>query len=660
LAAVIGGWAVLVADFAAMLVLDIRLANAGRGELAQLLTPESVIFVPAILSAAVVGAALILRRPRHPVGWLFLALAPAISASGTALGYAAYGAVVRPGALPAAEFVAVVEDRSFIIWLTLLALILLFTPDGRLNGRIWRFAAWAAIIGGAVGFGVGLFRPYDGSDAALAAIENPLELSALVGPLAVVSTTAILVLHAGVLAGAASLVVRYRSARGVARRRLRWLAVAAIPFPVFVVGAYVAATLDNELILILMGGGFVAIIPVTVALAIEQYHLYDVDRLLSRGLTYSLLTALLVACYTAVVVFVGESLGSLGGDSQIPAVVATLAAVSVAGPARRWLQDGLDRRFNRRRFEAVASIRRYVREPSPAVTVEQALRAALGDEQLGVAYWIDEHERWVSEGGAPAGPDPTAVTVQRRGALIAAITFDGARVERGTVEVAAAEARAELENARLRAAIARQLVEVRESRARIVAAQVAERRKIERNLHDGAQQRLLALAFQLRAAEVSQSPERARLTIESAVEQLQLAVRELRDLANGLHPASLSDGGLGAALDDLATRTPLPIRLDATEERFAPEVEQTAWFIVCEAVANAVKHAQSRSVAISASREDGHLRLVVEDDGVGGADPAGQGLRGIADRAEAAGGRLAVAERPGGGTIVIAELPCGS
>jgi signal transduction histidine kinase len=217
-----------------------------------------------------------------------------------------------------------------------------------------------------------------------------------------------------------------------------------------------------------------------------------------------------------------------------------------------------------------------------------------------------------------------------------------------------------MENARHRATIARQLVEVRESRARIVTAQLAERRKIERNLHDGAQQRLLAIAFQLRAAEVSQSPERARLTIDAAVEQLQQAVRELRDLANGLHPASLSEGGLAAALDELAGRTPLPMRLEATPDRFAPEIEEAVWFIACEAVANAVKHAAPHSVAILACRENGYLRLVVEDDGVGGADPAGQGLRGIADRAEAAGGRLAVEARPGGGTMVIAELPCGS
>jgi signal transduction histidine kinase len=250
--------------------------------------------------------------------------------------------------------------------------------------------------------------------------------------------------------------------------------------------------------------------------------------------------------------------------------------------------------------------------------------------------------------------------VQRRGVLLAAIGFDGARVERRTAEEAAAEARAELENARHRATIARQLVEVRESRARIVAAQLAERRKIERNLHDGAQQRLLGLALQLRAAEVSQNPDRAWHTIDTAVDQLQQAVGELRDLANGLHPAALSDGGLVAALDDLADRTPLPMRLAVTADRFAPEVEAAAWFIACEAVANAVKHAAPRSVAIWVRQKDDLLQLEIADDGVGGADPAGQGLRGIADRAEAAGGRLAVEARPGGGTVVIAELPCGS
>ena len=402
------------------------------------------------------------------------------------------------------------------------------------------------------------------------------------------------------------------------------------------------------------------VIPLAVGLAIERHSLYDVDRLLSRGLAYALLTALVVACYAVVVVLVGSVLGQSGGDSQVAAVIATLAAVSVTGPARRWLQNALDRRFARRRFEAVASIRRYVQEPAPTVSIEQAMRDALGDADLSVAYWIDEPERWVTEDGAPASPSHDAVMLRRRGTLVAAVTFDFAHVERHTATAVLAEAQAEVENARLRAAIARQLVEVRASRTRIVAAQAAERRRIERNLHDGAQQRLLALAFQMRAAEVSQRAEDSQRAIEVAVEQLQLAVRELRDLANGLHPTAISDGGLAAALDDLAGRTPVPVRLATTAERFAPEVEEAAWFIACEAVTNAVKHAAPTSVSIRAGRSDGHLELIVEDDGGGGADPTGHGLRGIADRAEAAGGRLTVEDRPGGGTVITAELPCES
>jgi signal transduction histidine kinase len=166
--------------------------------------------------------------------------------------------------------------------------------------------------------------------------------------------------------------------------------------------------------------------------------------------------------------------------------------------------------------------------------------------------------------------------------------------------------------------------------------------------------------MQLRAVELSGDLERTRASIATTVDELQAAVRELRELANGLRPAVLTDGGLAAALDDLAARSPVPMRLEMTGERFAPDIEETAWFIACEAVANAVKHAAPHSVAISTCRTDGRLRLVIEDDGIGGADPAGSGLRGIADRAEVAGGTLTVEPRVGRGTVVIAELPCES
>ncbi|HUG16676.1 MAG TPA: histidine kinase, partial [Thermomicrobiales bacterium] len=355
--------------------------------------------------------------------------------------------------------------------------------------------------------------------------------------------------------------------------------------------------------------------------------------------------------------FVGQSIGR-AGDSAIPAVVGTLAAVSVAGPLRRGIQDALDRRFNRRHFETLAMLRAFSRESTPSMTVEQALRAATGDPTLGVAYWIGEREVWVSEAGLEIVPAADAVTAQRRGETVCAVNFTASTLDRPTAYAAANIVLTELENARLRAAITLQLVEVRESRARIVEAQLAERHKLERDLHDGAQQRLLGLAMQLRAVEMSGDPERMDGALAGAVDELQAAVRELRDLANGLRPAILADGGLAAALDDLAARSPVPVRLELTGERFAPGIEETAWFIACEAVANAVKHAAPCAVAISASRSAGWLRLVIEDDGIGGADPTGSGLRGIADRAEVAGGTLTVRPRGGHGTVVIAELPC--
>ncbi len=637
---------------------DARLADVGRSDLAGGAT--GAVFMLPIASAATVGAALIIRRPRHPVGWLFLGLGLAVASAGVADSYAAYGAIARPGSLPAADFVAVIGDRSFLPWLMLLALILLLTPTGTFTARRWRLAAYVAVAGAALSFGIGLVQPYDGEHAALGIIENPLGLGALQGPVRLVGLGGLIALHVAVLAAAASIIVRFRAAQGVERQQLRWLALAAVPFPLFVVAAFVAATLDHQVVLAWLAAASIAIVPISAGLAIEQHRLYDVDRLLSRGLTYGLLSALVVACYAIVVVFVGQALGGVVQSSQAAAVLATLAAISIALPARRYIQDSLDRRFNRRQFEAMATIRRWLRNPSPVTSVEGALREATGDSHLSVAYWIDDRERWVNEAGAPVVPDPDGITVQRRGVAIAAVTFDEYHMERRTVEAVLGEAVSELENVRLRASLALQLVEVRESRARIVSAQIAERRKIERNLHDGAQQRLLALALQLRAAEISHDPTRGSQALSGAVEELRLAVKELRDLANGLAPSTLTDEGLGAALEDLASRTPVPIHLSATGERFAATVEETAWFIACEAVANAVKHAAPRTLEIAAQRENERLRLVIEDDGVGGADPSGAGLRGIADRAEAIGGHLTVRERDGAGTTVIAELPCGS
>jgi signal transduction histidine kinase len=651
--AVGASWVALLVSFGTELAFDLRLAQIGRDDLSDLRSPENIPFVAAILGSAVVGSALVVRRPGHPVGWLFLALALALSLPLDI--YTSYAVEARPGELPATGFIATLADISFIPMIALLAFVILLTPSGRLESRASRLAAWAAGTGGAVALAAGFFRPYRG-DFADRGIQNPLAPEGLAGILNTTGVVALVVLHIGLLMGVALLLLKFRR-RGGSSQALRWLAFALIPFPLLVVGAWVAAATNNQVLLALAGGGFAAIIPIAAGLAIEKDHLYDIDRLLSRGLTYSLLTGGLVGCYAVTVLVVGQA---VGGNSQVAAVVATLLTVSLALPARRRLQQALDRRFNRRQFEAVSAIAQFVREPSPSTTIEQALRSALGDESLSVAYWIEERECWVDELGKPATPGRNAFDVERRGERVAAVELDRDRTDRRTVEAVLAEALPEIENARLRAAIALQLVEVRESRARIVAAQVAERKKLERNLHDGAQQRLLAIALQLRAAEVGDDPMAMRTTLDEAVHQLQLAVGDLRELANGFHPSVLADGGLAAALDDLAARTPVAVRLNVTGERFSAPVEEAAWYVACEAVTNAVKHAAPKLIDIAACRHEDRLQLTVEDDGCGGADPLGNGLRGIADRAEAAGGWLTVRTRSGAGTVVTAELPCGS
>ena len=649
--------ACLIAD----VVINRLLAEAGRGDLRQVVTPVSLIFLVPIISAFITGSALAARRPGHPVGWLLLLLALSIVGAGLVDDYAAYGAVARPGALPGAEVMAIIGASSFIPWLVLLSLILLTTPDGRLHGLRACAVALGLVIGGSVAFAAGLVRPYNGDNPAFAEIDNPLAMTTGAGLLTALRWAGIIVIHVGLVVCVGATLLRFRRARARERDQLRWLGMASIPFLLFVFGAFAGAVLDNELLLTAATAGLLAIIPLVVALSIERHSLYDIDRLVSRAVSWVVLSFALIGTYVVVVVFIGQSIGQ-AWDSAVPVAAATLATASIVGPLRRRIQNWLDRRFNRRRFETLAMLRTFARDPAPDMTVEEAFRMATGDPSLAVAYRIDERDTWVSEDGRPSAPAAGGVPVPGRAGTICVVGHDQAAVDRPTVEAAAREARSELENARLRAAIAVQLVEVRQSRARIVEAQLVERRRIERDLHDGAQQRLLGLAMQLSAAEASCDHDRMRATNRRAIREVKAAVRDLRELANGLRPSILTDSGLAAALEDLVARTPVPIHLSTTRARFTPAVEETAWFIACEAVANAVKHAAPCSVSIRTSCSYDHLRLVVEDDGVGGADPNGGGLRGLADRAEAAGGVLTVRPRGGRGTVLTAELPvsCGS
>jgi signal transduction histidine kinase len=217
-----------------------------------------------------------------------------------------------------------------------------------------------------------------------------------------------------------------------------------------------------------------------------------------------------------------------------------------------------------------------------------------------------------------------------------------------------------IEIARLQAEVRHQLAEVQESRARIVAAGYDERRRLERDLHDGAQQRLVSIGLALRHAQHEfGTPEVGRF-LEDAIGQISETIAELRELANGVRPANL-DNGLGFALRELASRMPLPIEVRTCEERFSSDVEATAYFVACEAVTNAVKHASARTLVVRTERLNEHLVVTVRDDGVGGAQPLnGSGLRGLSDRVAALGGRVTLQSPDGSGTTLMAELPCAS
>jgi signal transduction histidine kinase len=299
--------------------------------------------------------------------------------------------------------------------------------------------------------------------------------------------------------------------------------------------------------------------------------------------------------------------------------------------------------------------------------LQEALAKTLGDPSLVVAYRLPESLGYADADGRPVlvppvAGDRSAATVESDGIELAALVYDASLDDDPElVEAVRAAAGMALENERLQAESQAQLAEVQASRERIVAAGDAERRRLERNLHDGAQQRLVALSLQLRLLQgrVGDDPSAQEL-VSTASTQLAQSLAELRELARGIHPAVL-DHGLEAALDSLAARSTVAttVSYEATEPLPEP-VELAAYFVASEALANVAKYAQATSVKLRVSHVGPHAVIEIADDGVGGADEAGgSGLRGLADRVEALDGRLRVVSPSGAGTVVTAELPCG-
>ena len=299
----------------------------------------------------------------------------------------------------------------------------------------------------------------------------------------------------------------------------------------------------------------------------------------------------------------------------------------------------------------------------PLGGLRDTLARALRDPTFELAFPAPDGETFVDPAGRaidiPAsGAARRTARLERDGETLAILVYDP-QIEAedpGRVAAVASVARLALENERLAAQVRAQLEEVRASRARIVEAADAERRRIERDLHDGAQQRLVALAMRLDQARLAAGG--ASELIDSTTAELLTAIREVRDLARGLHPTILTDAGLAAAVEALVERTPIPVSTSVTAERFATEIEAAAYFVIAEGLTNVAKYADATQARVEVAAASGRLRVTVVDNGRGGADPAsGSGLRGLADRVAAIGGRFDVTSAAGSGTTLTADLP---
>jgi hypothetical protein len=348
-------WALTVLSLPVIAWLDHLSRQAGRPELAQLGGGPVVAPVLAAVSAATVGAVLATRRPRHPVGWLLLILGLALNTSGVAAAYTAYGLVARPGALPAAGAVAHYSPIFILTALPALSFVLLLTPTGSLPSPRWRWWAW--VTGAASVMLLGAVAVARGSlDPRYQAENNPLDFRGVGGALLVVNQVALGVTLLAVVVGAGSLVVRFGRARGVERQQLRWVACAAVLVALAAVAALASAALGLPELLGWAAGVCVALLPLAAGAAILRYRLYDLDRIISRTLSYGLLTLLLGLGYTGMVLGLGRLLPQ---GSSLVVAAATLAVAALFQPARRRIQQLVDRRFNRRRYDAARTIQAF-------------------------------------------------------------------------------------------------------------------------------------------------------------------------------------------------------------------------------------------------------------------------------------------------------------
>jgi signal transduction histidine kinase len=643
---------------------------------------SDVVMLGAVGCYAVVGGLIASRLPRNACGWLLLLIGSGLAL--TMCAEAVSDIALRDGRATLAAWALWLNSWLLVptAWSGILLYVLVF-PTGRPPSRRWRPVAIVVIALSVMGVLVRMVQPWDEPG-----LTHPLSLPN-VAPFAGSVFTAIALAFAatGVLVVVA-VAMRFRHASQQERLALRWLAVVAVLAAVLMVTAIGAGALGLHRVGDPLGALFLLVVivglPASAAVALLTHRISGIEVVANRSVVYASIVATITVIYAVIVAGVGAVVGRSERSDVLAAVAATAVAAVAFQPARRRAQRFADRLIYGDRsspYELVATFTERLDDASlPDVLPRMTALIAEGTGADRVWIWLRTGaELWAvaawPAGAAPPTPahlddgelphlgDP-AFAVRHAGELLGAITVGMPPQEPMTPATErlltdlSAQAGLVLRNVAL-------VQELQRSRQRLVTSEAAARRRLERDLHDGAQQRLVTLSMDLRLArDRADATGDADLTarLGEAEQELAGSLAELRELARGIHPAILTQNGVGAAVRSLADRSAVPVELGPLPNgRFPPEVEATAYFVVSEALANVAKHAHASHVWIAVEDAGGRLTIDVRDDGEGGATlEGGSGLRGLADRVEAVGGRIDVRSEPGAGSTVHAEIPCAS
>jgi signal transduction histidine kinase len=645
-------------------------------------TFSSVFDVVVNIAAPVIGLVIASKRRENPLGWLFLAAGLALGVTTFSRAYALYALVADPGSLPAGRAFAWLSNWVWTIPISLLPFLFLLFPTGRLPAIRWRPVAWfcgavlVALAGGAVVHAtMSWSRPF--------AQESVLSPSTFATTANMVLIVALFALPVAFLLSFVALARRFARSRGDERLQLKWFVTAAALVAVTFIVTFFTNTVGGQVVFDLA----LVFLYVAIGIAILKYRLYEIDVLINRAVVYGGLAVFITAVYVLLVAVIGAFIGATEGL----ALVAT-AIVAVAFQPVRTRAQGIANRlvygkratpyevlseFSERVAETYSiedvlpRMARILAEGTGAIRTEVWLR--VGSELRPAASW--------PEGGSSASP--VAITgdalptmpsasrvaaatsvaqVRHQGVLLGALTVIKppmeplAPTEEKLLADLASQAGLVLRNVAL-------LSDLRASRHRLVAAQDEVRRRLERNLHDGAQQQLVALAVKQRLVGelIDKDPQKAASMIAELQADTADALDTLRDLARGIYPQVLADQGLTAALEAQIRKTPVPVELRPDSiGRHDQEIEAAVYFCCLEALQNVSKYANASSAVVRLEVDGPWLTFGVQDDGAG-FDPAktrlGTGLQGMSDRLEALGGGLEIRSEPGRGTTIAGRVP---